>query len=54
MELIYNLEMEYSEMERHVEFLHEMIVSEENMLDNTKETAVFIGLLGSESKLKKN
>lgn len=40
-------------MERHVEFLHEMTVSEENMLDSMKETAVFTVLLGSESKSRR-
>lgn len=52
-ELIYNLEVEYFEVERHVEFLHEMTVSEENMLGNMKDIAVFIVLLGSESKWKR-
>lgn len=45
--------MEYFEVERHVEFLHEMTVSEENMLGNMKDIAVFIVLLGSESKWKR-
>lgn len=45
--------MEHFEAERRVEFLHEMTVSEDNMLDNMKETAVFIVLLVSESKLRR-
>ena len=45
--------MEHFEVERQVEFLHEMTVSEENMLDNMKETAIFTVLLGSESKSKR-
>lgn len=45
--------MEHFEAERRVEFLHEMTVSEDNMLDNMKETAVFIVLLVSKSKLKR-
>lgn len=48
-ELIPNLEVEYSEAERNVEFLPEMAISEDNMLDHTKETAILIVLLGSES-----
>lgn len=36
-ELIHNLEVEYSEVERNIEFLHEITISEENVLDNIKK-----------------
>ena len=55
-ELIHNLEVEYSEVERNIEFLHEITISAENVLDNIKkkQTAIFIILLGSESRLKRS
>lgn len=54
-ELIHNLEVEYSEVERNIEFLHEITISEENVLDNIKKnTAIFIILFGSGSRLKRS
>lgn len=48
--LIHNFEV-YFEVERNVEFLHEMTISRKNTFDNMKET-IFIVLLVVESRLK--
>lgn len=50
-DLIHNLEVEYFDVARNTEFLHEM--TEENMLDNMNKIAVFAVFLGSESRLKR-
>lgn len=52
-EIIHNL-VEYFEVGRNIEFLHEMTVSEENVLDNMKKIAIFMILPGFESRLKRS
>ena len=51
-EIIHNL-VEYFEVGRNIEFLHEMTVNEENVLDNMKKIAIFMILPGFESRLKR-
>lgn len=52
-EIIHNL-VQYFEIGRNIEFLHEITISEENVLNNMKNIAIFMRLLGFESRLKRS